>query len=181
MALFISKCVRVSSAHKVLCPASVQLLQVAGITSAGGKPRVRKYNAFDYRNKFFKFIDQPFDRTLRRMDENSKVIVIDGPIGSGKNEFGRRLAKQFDFKFVPQSDPMDLYKCGDYGLHYQDLDELLPERLRLYDLKTFLADPKAKVADGGGKAGKLQIEYFTVRLYTYSDALLHLLSTGKCI
>lgn len=179
MALIAIKYVKFSSACKALCPPSVQLLQVAGITSAGGKPRPRPYKAFNYKKKVFRFIDQPFDRTARRMDENSKVIVIEGPIASGKNEFAKRLAKQLDFKFIPQSNPMDLHKCGDYGLTYQDMDELLPENLRICDLKSFYEDPMAKVADGGGRAGALQLDYFTSRLFTYNDALLHLLSTGE--
>lgn len=181
MALFTIKCVNIPFACRALCPSSVQLVQVASITSAGGKPRPRTYKAFDYRKRMFRFINQPFDRTARRLDENSKVIVIDGPIASGKNEFGRRLAKQLDFKFVPQSDPMALHKCGDYGLTYQDLDEFLPERHRIYDLKWFYADQKSKVADGGGRAGALQLDYFASRLFTYNDALLHLLSTGVSV
>lgn len=175
MALFIVRGLRLS---RFSSPTSANLIQVATITSAGGKPRERSRKPFDYRRKAFTILNQPFDRTLARMDENSKVIVIDGPIASGKTEFARRLAKQLDFKFVPQQRVNDLWKCGNAGLTYQDHDDLLPPELRLYDLESFLADKKAKLSDGGGRGGELQLDYFISRLFTYNDALLHLLSTG---
>lgn len=175
MALFVVGRIGLS---RFCSPATFNLVQIASITSAGGKARERPRKAFDYRKKKFKIVDQPFDRTLARMDENSRVIVIDGPPASGKTEFARRLATQLDFKFVPQPRVNDLWKCGEDGLTYQDLDDLLPPELRLYDLETFLADKKAKLSDGGGRAGELQLDYFITRLFSYNDALLHLLSTG---
>lgn len=181
MALTVLQGLTIRAFPKLCSAATYNLVQVATITSAGGQSRPREYKPFDYRRKRFKFIDQPFDRTARRMDENSKVIVIDGPIASGKNEFAKQLAKQLDFKYIPQPSVKELYKCGRDGLTYQDLDELLSPDLRIYDLETFLSDKKSKVAEGGGRAGWLQVEHFTVRLYAYNDALLHLLSTGNFI
>lgn len=151
---------------------------VAGITSANGKPRQRPYKTFDYRKKEFTFFHQPFDRTHKRYDENSRVVIIDGPIASGKNEFAKKLAKELDFLYVPQPNPKDLHNIG-YGLSLTDLDELLPPKYRIYDSDAFLKDDKPKVADGGGRVGQLQFEYFASRLYTYNDALLHMLSTGE--
>jgi len=153
-------------------------LQVAGITTANGQPRPRPYKTFDYRKKKFTHLQQIYDRTSKRIDENTRVIVVDGPIASGKHEFAKLLAKELDFFYVPQSSPMDLHR-GQHGLHDQDLDELLPENYRIYDLEKFLTDDKPKPADGGGRVGMLQFEYFATRLYTYNDALLHMLSIGQ--
>lgn len=158
---------------------NITAFQHANITSAGGKPRQRKYKPFDYRKKSFTLFHQPFDRTLRRLDENSKVIVIDGPIASGKSEFAEKLAHELDFKFVPQPSVNSLYIMGGDGLNYQDLDELLDPEHRLYDLESFLKDPAPTLAEGNLRAGELQLDYFTARLYAYNDALLHMLSTGN--
>ena len=157
---------------------STSFVQSAGITSPGGKPWVRERKPFDYRRKVFTMLHQPFDRTLARMDENSKVIVVDGPIASGKTEFAKKLAHQLDFKFVPQPDTRELYDCGDSGLSYLDLDELLPQEYQAYTLDSFLTDKTPTLSEGRCRAGQLQMDYFLARLYTYNDALLHMLSTG---
>lgn len=173
-------CLRfISKGTAGLCsPVNGVFMQTAGITSAGGKPRLRERKPFDYRRSRFTMMHQPFDRTLARMDENSKIVVIDGPIASGKEKFAKQLAHELDFKFVPQPDLKNLYLCGNHGLTYQDLDELLPPELRVYDLETFYKDEAATLAEGRGRAGELQLDYFASRIYTYNDALLHMLSTG---
>jgi len=169
------------STNKPVCsPAlTVQLISSANITSAGGQRRERPAKPFDYRRKKTGMIKQFWEHSSHRMDENSRVIIIDGPVASGKNEFAQKLAKQLDFKYIPQGDVKNLWKCGDSGLTFQDLDALLPPKHRIYDLESFYSDPKPKVAEGGGRAGMLQVNYFKSRLYTYNDAMLHLLSTGK--
>ena len=170
-----------SQTQKILAaPACISVFQVAGITSAGGKPRARPYKTFDYRNQKVYTFTQFWDRTSKRMlDENNRMIVVDGPIASGKHRFAQMLAKELDFFYVPQPDPMELHACQE-GLNYKDLDELLPEKYRIYDLDTFLADENAKPSQGGGRVGQLQWEYFAARLFAYNDALLHMLSIGEC-
>ena len=41
-------------------------------------------------------MDQIFDRTLPRFDENSKLIVVEGAPGVGKTELAKELADQFE-------------------------------------------------------------------------------------
>lgn len=169
----------------------LQVQQVAGITSAYGKARKRPYKTFDYRKKKFRHYHEPFDRAANRYDDNTRVIIIDGPIASGKHEFAKNLAKELDFLYVPLPDIKNLYwedgrmydreDMNHYRAdqHYDDLDDLIPERLRRYTLERFLRDDKAKVSAGGVFNGELQFDFFSSRLFTYNDAMLHLFSTGK--
>lgn len=180
MAFIALRCARRVRSSALCTAFNLNVVQSAGITSPGGKPRDRPYKQYDYRKKMFTHLNQPFDRTLRRMDENSKVIVIDGPIASGKTEFAKKLAHELDFKFVPQPNVKDMYRAGTEGLTYQDLDDLLPSNYRLYDLESFYMDSTPKLADGQCRAGELQFDFFASRLFAYNDALLHLLSTGLC-
>lgn len=161
--------------------ANIQFIQAANITSAGGEPWERQRKPFDYRNRVFTALQQPFDKTLKRMDENSKVIIIDGPIASGKHEFAKSLARELDFKYVPQAKLEYLYRRRGgavLGLTDTDLDELMEPGLRVYTEEMFMTDKIVQAKDGG-RGGELQMDYMRSRLRTYNDSLLHLLSTGE--
>ena len=159
----------------------VTFFQSAGITSPGGQTWKRENKPFNYRSKKLSMFQQIFDRTLTRMDENSKVIIVDGPIASGKTEFAKRLAKELDFKFVGQSNPQNVSAFGMRHFTSDDSNQFfLGPVVKKYDLETLLKDSgKPDRTRACSRAAGLQQHFFTARLCTYNDALLHLLSTGK--
>lgn len=56
---------------------------------------------YDYKNKDYGFISAIFDKTTKRFDENSKLIVIEGPIAAGKSKFAKELADELEMLYMP--------------------------------------------------------------------------------
>jgi len=127
-----------------------------------------------YETKGFNILQECFDYSVDRLNEQSKVIVVEGNIASGKNEFARRLAWNFDMKFFPGATDDDFYRLPN-GFDLRSLDYLLPETAQNYDVKKFLHDPNPE----SGAPGNLQYAYYYARFKAYSKALLHVLSTGQ--
>lgn len=129
-----------------------------------------------YETKPFTVFDELFrdHKSVDRFNENSKVIIVEGNVGSGKNDFAKRLAKIFDLKYFPSINKADLHACNN-GLDWTIIDPLLPEVARRYTNEKFLADENPE----RGTVGRLQLEYFEKRFRQYYKALLHLYSTGQ--
>lgn len=90
-----------------------------------------KPKPYDYKNKNFPFYGMLYDWTtsrylnlliykniyintkeyptyyVSRFDENTKLIVVDAPIASGKTEFAKALAEEFDMYHIQDAN-MDL-------------------------------------------------------------------------
>ncbi|KAL1116538.1 hypothetical protein AAG570_005010, partial [Ranatra chinensis] len=109
---------------------------------------------------------------LTRFDENSKVIVVEGPIQSGKTAFAKELARQLDMHHIPDAN-MDMLYINQYGYDMRQLDDRLPESTRSFDEKNFCRDPKHT------NAAAFQIWMYRLRFSLYIDALTHVLNTGQ--
>lgn len=115
-----------------------------------------------------------FDYTIDRFDENTKIIVIDGPIACGKSELAAKLAEEFDMKHYPEPTGDDFY-INPYGFDLRTLDPRLPENCRSFDHKAFNKDPTHR------HAGRYQFILYQLRFRQYMDAMTHLLNTGQGI
>lgn len=187
MALIVSRCGygKIASVgavlrrHAVECPrlivyGSGNAIQVATLKATyGGKYPYSK--PFPYEKKEYGLLESFYDKTIPRLNENSKVIVVEGNIGVGKTEFARKLAADFDMKFFPQPTDRDCYIRLEYGFDMRQLDELLPPSAQSYDLAKFYADKHPEK----GLVGKLQLLWYERKYRVYLDALKHLLSTGQ--
>lgn len=187
MALIVSRCGNgriacvgaVLRRHAVECPrlivyGSGNTIQVATLKATyGGKYPYSK--PFPYEKKKFGLLESFYDKTIPRLNENSKVIVVEGNLGVGKTEFARKLATNFDMKFFPPSTDRDCFIRDEYGFDMRKLDELLPLSAQCYDLAKFYADKHPEK----GWVGKLQLRWYEKKFYDYMDALKHLLSTGN--
>jgi len=187
MALIVSRCGygKIASVgavlrrHAVECPrlivyGSGNAIQVATLKATyGGKYPYSK--PFPYEKKEYGLLESFYDKTIPRLNENSKVIVVEGNIGVGKTEFARKLAADFDMKFFPQPTDRDCYIRLEYGFDMRQLDELLPPSAQSYDLAKFYADKHPEK----GLVGKLQLLWYERKYRVYLDALKHLLSTGN--
>jgi len=154
-----------------LNPVQVTLVATLKATHGGKYPYPP---AFPYEKKKYKLINQFYDHTEWRLGENSKVITIDGNIAVGKNEFGKKMASEFDLKFFPAVTDDEVYKTA-YGYDLRGFNNMLPEGSKVYDLKMFYQDEDPR----HGRVGSLQFAFYLQKYHQYCKALHHLLNTGQ--
>ncbi|KAH7962960.1 hypothetical protein HPB52_018931 [Rhipicephalus sanguineus] len=87
--LRISRCIAVvpglpTSCNVAVARSTVHMQQVAGMKTRAFRERVPKPKPFPYETKEYKSWRSLFDETLSRFDENTRLIVVEGNIGSGK-------------------------------------------------------------------------------------------------
>ena len=154
--------------------ASLYTGENAFMTATYGEPY--PYSApWPYEKKRLNPISELYDIALTRMNGNSKVIIVDGNVASGKNEFARQLAKNFDLKYYPAINDSDLYKKEGNNFNMRALNDLLPKRSQFYDLGMWLQEEDKSI----GRVGAAQLEMLELRFKQTCMALLHLLSTGN--
>lgn len=153
--------------------AAVQI-QVAGLKATYGE----KYpypEPFPYEKRRYTFFDELREDTRKRFNENSKVIVVEGNAGVGKNDFARRIAHNFDLKFIPGVTEDDIFVTQN-KFDLRSTDSCLPEEAQCYTNAKLFHDSNPQ----RGTAVKLQYQYYCARFIQYfNKALLHLLSTGQ--
>lgn len=135
-------------------------------------PSSPKPKPFDYVNKDYTWLRSLFDRTTHRFDENSKVVVVEGPIAAGKTEFAKALAADLGMKHFPEAN-MDLHYIRPNGIDLRSFDDQVPEDTRTFDHVNFCLNPSHHLA------GNFQIMMYTARFSQYIDALAHLFNTGQ--
>lgn len=155
-----------------LVPAVNQKCTITG-KSYRGKP-LQRPKPFPYQEKAYTLLRSMFDKTTWRFDENSKIIVVDGPLAAGKTDFGKALADELEMKFVPEP-TMDRIYINKYGYDLRQLDSHLPKETRSFENKQFLTDPHNKLV------ASFQIKMLSLRFDDYIDALAHLMNTGQGI
>ena len=111
------------------------------------------------------------DTTTHRFDENTKIIVVEGPIAAGKSKFAKSLAEDLDMLHMPEV-TMDDYYINSYGYDMRKLDPQLPPSARSYDENNFCIEPNHE------NAANFQIVKYKLRYSQYIDALAHLMNTG---
>lgn len=159
-------------AHLV-APSNLAKTQVANIV--GKALRDANYKRpvpFDYKATKYGFLQAVMDKTTHRFDDNSKIIVVDGPVACGKTAFAKELAEDLDMLYVPQADTEMIY-INDYGFDMRTLDPQLPVDARSCDNASFLSNPSQR------NAAAMQFELYRLRLEQYINALAHVLSTGQ--
>lgn len=150
---------------------SQQQRSISGKTMRGG-PRVIQHKPFPYKEKSYGVIQSMLDKTMKRLNENSKIICVEGPIAAGKSKFAKELADELEMLYVPEAN-MDMFYINSYGYDLRQLDPELPESCRSYDVVNFCKDPKHSLA------ASFQIRMYQLRFEQYVDALAHVMSTGQ--
>ena len=143
----------------------------AFITSKANMMGYQRPAPFPYKEKKYNWYYQMFDRTVDRFNENTKVLVVDGPIGAGKSTFAKELAEDLDMLYFPEAD-LDSVYINPYGYDLRQLNPKLPPRIQYVDVKEFTRNPKHP------NVGTMQVEMQQLRFSQYVDALAHLLNTG---
>ena len=127
---------------------------------------------FPYKEKKYNWYYQTFDRTVDRFDDNTKVLVVDGPIAAGKSTFAKELAQELDMLYVPEPD-FDTAYVTHAGYDLRQLNSKLPPEAHYLDVKGFSLNPTHP------NAGIMQINMCRLRFISYIDAVAHLLHTGQ--
>lgn len=148
------------------------VMQLAFISHKSKRVDRRRLPPFDYFNKRYNVWAQLFDPMVDRCDENSKVIVVEGPIAAGKSKLAARLAEEFEMVYLPPP-TFDEYYINEYGYDVRTLDDRLSLSTQSCDVQKFLTNPEHP------NVPMFQFHYFQLKFDQYITALLHLLSTGQ--
>lgn len=158
---------------KIAACTFVQHRGIAGRALRDSLPRPPpKPAAFDYVNKDYTWLRSLVDRTTHRFDENSKVIVVEGPVAVGKTAFAEALACDLGMKHFKEAN-MDIHYKRPNGCDLRMFDDQIPEDTRTFDHVNFNQCPTHRLA------GNFQIMTYIARYSQYIDALAHLLNTGQ--
>jgi len=159
-----------ATAVSIVAPVS----QIRGISSKAMRHRnpTTRPAPFPYKEKSYNFWRALFDTTTDRLDENSKLIVIDGPPAAGKAALAKELANELDMLYIP-APTMDKFLINDYGYNLRQIDHLLPDSCKSYDETDFLKNPSDI------KASRMRYSKLILRYKQHLDALGHILSTGQ--
>ncbi|XP_055382561.1 NADH dehydrogenase [ubiquinone] 1 alpha subcomplex subunit 10, mitochondrial [Condylostylus longicornis] len=148
-----------------------QKCKISGKTMRGSV-KVSKPKPWPYKEKGYGLLQAMFDKTSKRLDENSKIICVEGPIAAGKTQFAKELADELEMLHMQDAN-MDMIYINPYGYDMRKLDPQLPESTRSFDEKNFCANPNHPLV------AQLQIRMYMLRYSRYIDALAHVLSTGQ--
>nr|CAG4650134.1 EOG090X05NZ [Sida crystallina] len=160
-----------TKAPTALPATSTQIRAISSKTMRHRNPTARPA-PFPYKTERYNFFRALFDVTTDRLDENSKLIVVDGPPAAGKAALAKELAEELDMLYL-RAPTMDDRYINSYGYDMRQLDSQLPKSCKSYDEKDFLKNPTDI------KGSRLQIWKMTMRYRQHLNALAHILNTGQ--
>jgi len=139
--------------------------------AARGGP-IQRPKPYPYQTKRYGVLNAFFDKTSWRFDENSKIIVVEGPMACGKSSFAKDLAEDLDMLHLKAVTMDDVY-VNPYGYDLRQLDDKLPPGAKSFDEKKFLQDPTHR------NTLSLQTYFLELKFSQYVDAVCHLMNTGQ--
>jgi NADH dehydrogenase (ubiquinone) 1 alpha subcomplex subunit 10 len=152
----------------------VQSCSIYSKTSGMLEPRLKPW---PYKSLGFNALYHYIDGTTKRFNDNSKMIVVEGPPGLQKTKFAKELAEELDMLFVPGAS-MDQFYTNGYGYDLRELDHLFHfTKCISYDEKKFAQNPTGQ--EGG--LDRMQDALTHLRVHNYTNALAHLFNTGQGI
>jgi len=143
-------------------------------TSGMLEPRLKPW---PYETIGFNYLFHLIDGTTKRFNDNSKMVVVDGPPALEKSKFAKELADELDMVYVPPVSMEDYYVNYD-GYDLRELDHKFHYLRNVsFDEKKFAKDPTAQ--DGGLDRMLDHLQH--MRYASYLDALAHIFNTGRGI
>ncbi|VDN03827.1 unnamed protein product [Thelazia callipaeda] len=125
-----------------------------------------------YKEKGYRWQTALFDRTLKRFHENSKLIVVEGNIGSKKSKAAQQLADQLGFYFIPEFQ-IDEVLIDRFGNDYRNYYHLFPKSFRLFDTEMFFKDPY------NDQTALMRDRIIRCKFDQYLNAVAHIMNTGQ--
>ena len=130
---------------------------------------------FPYTEKKYNSLVGLYDRTTPRLDQNSKLICVEGAHAIGKTELAKELAETFGMKYVgPPS--MDEILVNNYGEDMRDYEHLFPDFFKSLDDKDFFRNPLGKPL---GAMDRFLYRTYFLKFLHQMDAIRHILNTGQ--
>jgi len=152
---------------------AISKISVAHITGRASRVEPEeKVKPWPYRERGYSNWMAFFDGTMKRMGENSKIIVVEGPPAIGKTALAKSLAEELEMKYFPMV-TADSFYINEYGHDHRAADKDLPWHLKSFDEKDFIKNPKCE------KTIHLQWVLWYEKFHQYMDAMAHLLNTGQ--
>ena len=161
-----------SSSIAVLNNRIANLFTVANQTAENG---FIKTDPFPYKTKRYTrlHVSMPFlDPTEVRMNANSKIICVEGNIGSRKDKVCEGIAKEFGFHYMPEPRIDEIYINQD-GFDYRTLNQYIHPKLHAIDEKMYYENPNHPAVPW------MKIFFYKIRYQQYIDALAHMFNTGQ--
>lgn len=156
---------------------TAKLANLVTVANQSEKNGFYKTSPFPYKKRRYNFMYLKFpflDSTIERFNANSKVIVVDGNIGSRKEEVAKSIAKAFGLHYMPEPRIEDLYVNKD-GFDYRTLNQYIHPKLYAIDEKMYYENPHHEAVPW------FKILYYRIRFKQYIDAMAHLFNTGQGI
>jgi len=135
-------------------------------------PNYKRPTPFPYETESYTAFKSIFLDTTQRFDENTKIIVVDGPPTGDKEKFARYIAEKLDMKYMPDAD-MDMWYLDDYGVDLRQLNKDVPPSMRTLDIHQWLQKPNHF------HTARLQKNMMFGRFCRYFDTINHVLNTGQ--
>lgn len=142
------------------------------VSKALREPGYKRPAPYPYKKKPYNLWRAYFDDVTHRFDENSKIVVIDGPPTGNKDRFAKELADELDMLYIPGAS-LDAVYVNEYGYDLRQLNPQMPFSCRSFDVAQFLQNPNHKLAT------RMQMQLMAIRFDQYMDAITHLFSTGQ--
>ncbi|VEN34146.1 unnamed protein product [Callosobruchus maculatus] len=158
--------------QKAVCNNVGLVRSITSKTTRAVENRPPKPAPYNYNEKSYTLLNYFFDKTSARFDDNSQILVVEGPLASGKSKFAKQLADELDMLYLPEAN-LDMMYINEYGYDLRKLDAVLPETTWSFDVNDFMRNPKHRLT------ARFQIQQYLIRLSQYIDALAHLFSTGQ--
>ena len=115
------------------------------------------------------------DRTTPRLDENSKLIVVEGTHAIGKTALAKELADQFEMKYIGPVSHEDIY-IGPYNTDYRKWNDLYPDWFKCFDDKDFIRNPTGHYE---GTVDRYFNRIYKMKWANQLRAQQHILNTGQ--
>jgi len=135
-------------------------------------PNYKRPAPFPYWEKDYTLWRSLFDDTTQRFDENTKIIVIDGPPTGNKEAFGRYLAERLDMKYMPDAD-LDMFYVDQFGVDLRVLNPDVDPTVRTLDIHQWLQRPNNPLT------AQMQWYLMASRFLRYFETHQHVFNTGQ--
>lgn len=165
--------------HVLLAPGRLSApvcVPAAGMTSQTwrGEKKTWLRKPWQYRRWGYPSLFTYLDLTQKRMDENSRLVVVEGPPSAGKEALARRIADEFEMIYVPTPQP-DWMHANENKLCLRELNDRLPHFMQFVDLREFWRQPF------DNRLGRICMEMYSYSFRQMVAAQAHLFNTGQGI
>lgn len=159
-----------------LFKANVPAASLTSISDPEYASRKKRMKPYPYETSPLRYPQIFTDKTVNRLDENSKLIVIEGNMGVEKEEFGRKIAEEFGMKFIPDYREEEYFLASGTGFDIRETNEQVSDKAKYWDLEMLYS---AKNPKDARHFLRTQIALYKGKFERYREAVDHIWNTGQ--